>query len=62
MMFAVLFGLSMDYQVFLISRIEEHGRRRGRQRAAIGAVWPRTGARVIAAAALIMIASSAASS
>jgi RND superfamily putative drug exporter len=27
MMFAVLFGLSMDYQVFLISQIEHHPRR-----------------------------------
>ena len=38
MMFAVLFGLSMDYQVFLLSQIEHHraahgsdGRRRGRR-------------------------------
>ena len=24
LMFAILFGLSMDYQVFLVSRIHEH--------------------------------------
>jgi uncharacterized membrane protein YdfJ with MMPL/SSD domain len=54
-MFAVLFGLSMDYQVFLMSQIE-HARARypGDHRKAI-AVGLAGGARVISAAALIMI-------
>jgi uncharacterized membrane protein YdfJ with MMPL/SSD domain len=54
-MFAVLFGLSMDYQVFLMSQIE-HARTRYPEdhRKAI-AVGLASGARVISAAALIMI-------
>jgi uncharacterized membrane protein YdfJ with MMPL/SSD domain len=54
-MFAVLFGLSMDYQVFLMSQIE-HARARYPQdhRKAV-AVGLAGGARVISAAALIMI-------
>jgi len=54
MMFAVLFGLSMDYEVFLISQVEEeHGA--GREpREAIEAGLGRS-ARVISAAGLIMI-------
>jgi uncharacterized membrane protein YdfJ with MMPL/SSD domain len=55
MMFAVLFGLSMDYQVFLISRIEQHRAETGSDRDAIRRGLA-GGARVIVAAALIMIA------
>jgi uncharacterized membrane protein YdfJ with MMPL/SSD domain len=54
MMFAVLFGLSMDYQVFLISRIEQHRAEAGSDRDAIRRGLA-SGARVIIAAALIMI-------
>ena len=54
MMFAVLFGLSMDYQVFLISRIEQHRAEGGNDRDAIRRGLA-GGARVIVAAALIMI-------
>jgi uncharacterized membrane protein YdfJ with MMPL/SSD domain len=54
MMFAVLFGLSMDYQVFLISRIEQHRAEGGTDRDAIRRGLA-GGARVIVAAALIMI-------
>jgi uncharacterized membrane protein YdfJ with MMPL/SSD domain len=54
MMFAVLFGLSMDYQVFLISRIEQHRADAGSDRDAIRRGLA-AGARVIIAAALIMI-------
>jgi uncharacterized membrane protein YdfJ with MMPL/SSD domain len=54
MMFAVLFGLSMDYQVFLISRIEQHRAEGGSDRDAIRRGLA-SGARVIVAAALIMI-------
>ena len=53
-MFAVLFGLSMDYQVFLMSQIEQHRTQAEDDREAIAAGLA-TGGRVIAAAALIMI-------
>ena len=53
-MFAVLFGLSMDYQVFLMSQIEQHRAKTGDDREAIAAGLA-SGGRVIAAAALIMI-------
>jgi putative drug exporter of the RND superfamily len=54
-MFAVLFGLSMDYEVFLLSRVHEHYVRTGDNRAAVIQGIAGT-ARVITAAALIMIA------
>jgi len=54
MMFTVLFGLSMDYQVFLISKIEQHRAEGGDDREAIRRGLA-AGARVIVAAALIMI-------
>jgi uncharacterized membrane protein YdfJ with MMPL/SSD domain len=54
MMFTVLFGLSMDYQVFLISKIEQHRVEGGDDRDAIRQGLA-AGARVIVAAALIMI-------
>jgi RND superfamily putative drug exporter len=54
MMFAVLFGLSMDYQVFLLTRIrEEYDHSRDTRRAVVLGL-SRT-ARVITSAALIMI-------
>ena len=53
-MFAVLFGLSMDYQVFLMSQIEQHRAKTDDDREAIAAGLA-SGGRVIAAAALIMI-------
>jgi uncharacterized membrane protein YdfJ with MMPL/SSD domain len=55
MMFTVLFGLSMDYQVFLISQVEQHRAEGGGDRDAIRRGLA-AGARVIVAAALIMIA------
>ena len=53
-MFAVLFGLSMDYEVFLVSQIEEHVHAGEDNRSSVvsGLV---TSARVITAAALIMV-------
>ncbi len=54
MMFAVLFGLSMDYQVFLLTRVREEYDRSGDTRTAIVAGLSHT-ARVITSAALIMI-------
>ena len=55
MMFAILFGLSMDYQVFLLSSINHHRAEGQDDRTAVG-LGLRTSARVISAAALIMIA------
>jgi RND superfamily putative drug exporter len=54
MMFTVLFGLSMDYQVFLISQIEQQRAELGSDREAIRRGLA-AGARVIVAAALIMM-------
>ncbi|SHN26514.1 putative drug exporter of the RND superfamily [Actinacidiphila paucisporea] len=55
MMFPVLFGLSMDYEVFLISRVREEYERTGDTRRAVTSGLART-AKVITAAAAIMIA------
>ena len=55
MMFAVLFGLSMDYEVFLLSRIREEYLRTGDNATAVADGLACT-ARVITAAAAIMIA------
>ncbi|MBA3375537.1 MAG: MMPL family transporter [Actinobacteria bacterium] len=54
-LFSVLFGLSMDYQVFLLSRIREHYLRTGDNEEAV-AHGVSTTARVITGAALIIIA------
>ena len=54
-MFAVLFGLSMDYEVFLLSRVREAFLARGDTAAAVTEGLART-ARVITAAAAIMVA------
>jgi len=53
-MFAVLFGLSMDYEVFLVSQIEEHvnSGQNNRESVVSGLV---TSARVITSAAFIMV-------
>ena len=53
-MFAILFGLSMDYEVFLVSQIEEHVHAGEDSRTSVvsGLV---TSARVITAAAMIMV-------
>jgi RND superfamily putative drug exporter len=54
MMFAILFGLSMDYEVFLISRIREEYLKDGNTRRAVADGLAKT-ARVISAAAAIMV-------
>jgi RND superfamily putative drug exporter len=54
LMFAILFGLSMDYEVFLVSRIHEEWIRTGDNEQAVIRGQAETG-RVITAAALIMI-------
>jgi RND superfamily putative drug exporter len=54
LMFAVVFGLSMDYEVFLVSRVREEWVRRRDASAAVGDGIALTG-RVISAAAAIMV-------
>jgi RND superfamily putative drug exporter len=54
MMFAILFGLSMDYQVFLVSRMHEEWIHTGDNKRAVSVGQAETG-RVITAAAAIMI-------
>ncbi|MGH3034107.1 MAG: MMPL family transporter [Gaiellaceae bacterium] len=55
MMFAVLFGLSMDYEVFLLSRMREEYLGHGQASRAVADGLAKT-ARVITAAAAIMVA------
>jgi putative drug exporter of the RND superfamily len=55
MLFAILFGLSMDYQVFLVSRMHEEWVRSGDNEKAVTKGQAETGG-IITAAALIMIA------
>ncbi|MCI4145241.1 MMPL family transporter [Streptomyces sp. MMS20-AI2-20] len=54
MMFAIVFGLSMDYEIFLLSRVHEAWRRTGDARASVAHALEIT-ARVITCAALIMV-------
>jgi len=54
MMFAILFGLSMDYEVFLVARIHEEWLRTGDNTLAVRNGLATTG-KTISAAALIMI-------
>ncbi|NOY55563.1 MAG: MMPL family transporter [Actinobacteria bacterium] len=54
MLFAIVFGLSMDYEVFLLTRIREEYDRHGDNSAAVSDGLTVT-ARVITAAALIMV-------
>jgi RND superfamily putative drug exporter len=53
--FAIVFGLSMDYEVFLVSRVHEEWQARRDASAAIREGLARTG-RVITAAAAVMVA------
>jgi RND superfamily putative drug exporter len=54
MLFAILFGLSMDYQVFLVTRMHEEYLKSGDNRIAVRNGLAATG-KTITAAALIMI-------
>ena len=54
-LFAMLFGLSMDYEVFLVSRMREEWDKRGDNQAAVTAGLAKTG-RLVTAAGLIMFA------
>jgi putative drug exporter of the RND superfamily len=55
LMFCIAFGLSMDYEVFLLSRIKEEYDRTGDNTAAVAVGLERTGRIVTAAAALLAI-------
>jgi putative drug exporter of the RND superfamily len=55
LIFAILFGLSMDYEVFLLSRVREHWLDSGDARGSVVRGLSDTG-RVITAAAAIMVA------
>jgi RND superfamily putative drug exporter len=54
MLFAIVFGLSMDYEVFLLSRVREHWRHTGDSRTSVADGLAST-AKVITAAAAIMV-------
>jgi len=53
LMFCIAFGLSMDYEVFLLSRIKEEYERTGDNDAAVASGLERTG-RIVTAAALLL--------
>jgi RND superfamily putative drug exporter len=53
-MFAVVFGLSMDYEIFLLSRIQEEYRKHGDNRRSIANGLAHTG-RIVSSAAAILI-------
>ncbi|MFI6053190.1 MMPL family transporter [Streptomyces violascens] len=55
LMFCVIFGLSMDYEVFLLSRIREEYDRTGDNRTAVAAGLESTGSLISAAAGLMAI-------
>jgi RND superfamily putative drug exporter len=55
MMFAIVFGLSMDYQVFLVTRIYEEWHRRGDNREAVTRGLAATGRTITAAAAIMVL-------
>jgi RND superfamily putative drug exporter len=55
MLFAIIFGLSMDYEVFLLSRVREEYDRNGHDNALAVADGLAATARVITAAAAIMV-------
>jgi RND superfamily putative drug exporter len=54
LMFAILFGLSMDYEVFLLTQMREHFKEYGDERRAVVEGLANTG-RVITSAAAIMV-------
>jgi len=54
MLFAIVFGLSMDYEVFLLSRVKEEWHRTGDSRTSVADGLAAT-AKVITAAAAIMV-------
>jgi RND superfamily putative drug exporter len=55
LMFPILFGLSMDYEVFLVSRVYEEWHRRRDNRAAVTHGLAATGRTITAAAAIMVL-------
>ena len=55
MLFAILFGLSMDYEVFLVLRIHEEWLRSGDNRSSVGRGLAATGGTITAAAAIMIV-------
>jgi uncharacterized membrane protein YdfJ with MMPL/SSD domain len=55
LMLAIIFGLSMDYEVFLLSRIREHYDLTGDNTAAVASGLQRTGGVITSAALLLVI-------
>ena len=55
MLFAILFGLSMDYEVFLVMRIHEEWLRTGDNRQAVQRGLAATGRTITAAAAIMIV-------
>jgi RND superfamily putative drug exporter len=55
LMVAIIFGLSMDYEVFLLSRIREEYDRTGDNRASVAAGLQRTGGLITSLALLLVI-------
>ena len=55
MLFAILFGLSMDYEIFLVMRIHEEWLRTGDNRAAVRRGLSATGGTITAAAAIMIV-------
>jgi RND superfamily putative drug exporter len=54
-LFSILFGLSMDYEVFLLTRVREHYDRYGDDRAAVAWGLARSGGIITAAAAIMIV-------
>ncbi len=54
-LFCVLFGLSMDYQVFLLSRIREHYDQTGKNAESVAAGLQTTGKLITGAAAIMVV-------
>jgi RND superfamily putative drug exporter len=54
-MFCVLFGLSMDYEVFLLSRVKEEWERTGDNRHSVATGLQRSGRIITSAAAIVVV-------
>ena len=54
-LFSILFGLSMDYEVFLLTRVREHYERHGDDQAAVAWGLARSGGVITAAAAIMIV-------
>jgi RND superfamily putative drug exporter len=55
MLFAILFGLSMDYEVFLVSRIHEEWMKSGDSKGSVSKGLAATGSIITAAAAIMIV-------